>query len=365
MDTGLLGRAAPALAVDIVIPNYNYGAYLGAAIDSALSQTHPSVRTIVVDDGSGDDSRAVLGSYGREVEAVLKENGGQASALNAGFARCAGDIVMLLDSDDLLKPEAASRVAGAFAAAAEAVKVQFRMDVIDAAGRPTGLTKPAAHLPMPAGDMRSAELSFPFDLTWMATSANAFRADALRRILPIPEAEYRVCADWYLVHMAALLGPVISLDYIGSSYRMHGDNNYEPQAARVDLAHVRENVRLGKVTSAKLEELAGELALDPPRPILSLADLANRMISLRLEPEAHPRAEDRRAGLLAAAARAARRRFDVAAPMKALYVIWFAAMAAVPRPLARPLAEAFLFPERRRGVNRLLGALHRSRPLSG
>ena len=79
--------------------------------------------------------------------------------------------------------------------------------------------------------MRLDELAFPFDLAWMATSANAFRADALRRILPIPEDEFRTCADWYLVHLMALLGPVVSLGSVGGSYRIHGANNYEPQAA--------------------------------------------------------------------------------------------------------------------------------------
>ena len=85
------------------------------------------------------------------------------------------------------------------------------MEVVDAAGRPTGAVKPHPHLPMPSGDMRAAELAYPFDIPWAATSANAFRTGLLRRILPIPEAEYPVSgADWYLVHLTALLGPVVS-----------------------------------------------------------------------------------------------------------------------------------------------------------
>ena len=60
------------------------------------------------------------------------------------------------------------------------------METIDAEGRPTGEIKPAPHLPMPSGDLREAELAYPYDLVWMATSANAFRAEALRRILPDP-----------------------------------------------------------------------------------------------------------------------------------------------------------------------------------
>ena len=164
--------------------------------------------------------------------------------------------------------------------------------MIDAEGRPTGVLKPAEHLPMPSGDVRADELASPYDLVWMATSANAFRTAALRRIMPIPEDAFRTCADWYLVHLTALVGPVVSLDAVGGSYRVHGANNYEPQAAELDLHHLRETIRFSPSTSAKLLELAGELGLPHPARILSLADLANRMISLRLEPARHPFAGD-------------------------------------------------------------------------
>jgi hypothetical protein len=364
LDTGGVGddggtREAP-LAVDIVITNYNYGAFIAEAIESALDQTHPGVNVIVVDDGSTDDSAEVIRSYGDRVEAVLKENGRQASAINAGFDRCKGEIAMVLDADDVMKHGTVARVAEAFAANPEVVRVQFRMDIVDRDGVSTGATKPAPHLPMPSGDMRRAELAFPFDLTWMATGGNAFRLRELRRVLPIPEQRYPMCADWYLVHTTALLGPVLSLDDIGVSYRMHGGNNYEPQAANLDLDHIRETIGVAATTADELASLADRLELDRPRQILSLADLAYRMISLRLSPETHPVAGDSRRALLAGAVRAARRRFDVRLPMKAMYLAWFAAMAVSPRPLCRWLAELFLFPERRRPVNSLLGRLQRA-----
>lgn len=356
MSAAADGREA---VVEIVIDNYNYARYLPAAIDSALAQTHPRVRVIVVDDGSTDDSAAVIERYGDRVEAVLKENGGQASAFNAGFERCRGDVVIFLDADDVLAPQAAARAAAAFAADPRLVKVQSRMAFLDAAGRPTGVVKPAPHLPLPRGDMRAAELAYPFDLTWMATSGNAFRAAALREIFPIPPEPYRICADWYLVHLSALLGEVASLDEVNAFHRLHGENNYEPQEARLDLDQVRATIGYARATSAALLELAGRLGLPRPDRILSLADLANRMISLRLEPGAHPLPGDRPAGLLRDAVAAARRRDNATAPMKALFLAWFAAMAVAPRGAARRLAVAFLFPERRRGVNSILGRFQR------
>lgn len=355
-----MSAAGEGLGVDVLINNYNYARFLPAAIESACEQTHERVRVIVVDDGSTDGSREILAGYEDRVSVVAKENGGQASAMNAGMALSEGEVVMFLDADDVLHPQAAAEVAAAFAADPSLAKVQFRTDVIDAEGRSTGATKPAAHLPMPSGDMRAAELAYPYDLVWMSTSANAFRAELLRRILPIPEQPFRTCADWYLVHLSALLGPVLSLPQVGASYRMHGANNYEPQRPQLDLDHLRATIGFAEATSPRLLTLADQLGLPHPRRILSLADLANRMISLRLQPKRHPNPEDSRLSLLRDSIRAARRRANVSAPMKAMFVAWFAAMAIAPRPLARQLAEAFLFPQRRSGANRLLGRLQRS-----
>jgi hypothetical protein len=297
----------------------------------------------------------VLERYREEVTVLLKENGGQASALNAGFEACEGDVVIFLDADDTLEPTAAATAAAVFAADPEVVKVQFRTEVIDAEGEPIGRTKPADHLPLPEGDVRAAELAYPYDLVWMATSANAFRSAALRRIMPIPEGPFRTCADWYLVHLTALLGRVVSLREVLGSYRLHGANSYEPQVAELDLEHIRQTIRYSDATSRSLLQLATELDLPRPRRILSLADLANRMISVRLAPASHPLPGDRAGGLLRAAWEAVRRRDNAGLAMKAMFVAWFAAMAVAPRALARRLAVLFLFPERRPGLNRLLG----------
>src|SRR3954447_15747865 len=146
--------AGAGVAVDIVVNNYNYDRFLAAAVESALAQTHPRTAVIVVDDGSSDDSRQVLAGFEERVSLVLKENGGQSSALNAGLRLCEGDVVLFLDSDDVLHPDAAAAVAAAVAAEPPVAKVQFRMEVIDAEGRPTGEIKPPLHLPLPQGDLR-------------------------------------------------------------------------------------------------------------------------------------------------------------------------------------------------------------------
>jgi glycosyltransferase involved in cell wall biosynthesis len=341
-----MSRPSPAAAVDIVVNNYDYGRYLSVAVDSALAQTHPDTRVIVVDDGSTDGSREILRDYADRIELVLKENGGQASALNAGLERCRGDLVIFLDADDVLHAEAAARATAALEADPGAAKVHMRMQVVDAGGLPTGEEKPPRRWAMPSGDLRAAELAYPFDIAWLPTSAYAFRREMLGPILPIPEATYRIGADWHLVHLSTLLGRVAKVEQVSCSYRVHGANNYEPWAADLDLDRIRSMIAYGRQTSADLLRLADELGLPHPARILSIADLSRRMISLRLDPDRHPIPSDTRLSLLRDSLGAVRRRGNASLTMRLAFPVWFAEMAVAPRPLARRLALWFLFPER-------------------
>jgi glycosyltransferase involved in cell wall biosynthesis len=91
--------------VDIIIPCYNTAGYLRESIESALAQTYSPINILVVDDGSTDNTRAVVRSFKGLVKYFYKENGGQASARNAGVVRTNGDYVCLLDADDIILPE--------------------------------------------------------------------------------------------------------------------------------------------------------------------------------------------------------------------------------------------------------------------
>ncbi|HJX31854.1 MAG TPA: glycosyltransferase family A protein [Thermodesulfobacteriota bacterium] len=85
----------------IIITSYNYDKFLSRIIDSALQQTYPFKEVIVVDDGSTDNSRHIINSYGDRIIPVFKENGGLNSATNAGFFASRGEIIFFLDSDDI------------------------------------------------------------------------------------------------------------------------------------------------------------------------------------------------------------------------------------------------------------------------
>src|SRR5688572_23656707 len=122
--------------VSVLISSYNYAAYLSHSIESALSQTYPHIEIIVVDDGSTDDSPNIISGYGKQINAILKSNQGQASAMNEGFKVCKGSIIIFLDSDDMLYPEAVENIIQYFSTN-EVVKVHWQLDVIDADGNKT------------------------------------------------------------------------------------------------------------------------------------------------------------------------------------------------------------------------------------
>ena len=103
------------ILVSIVIVNFNYAGFLATAIDSALAQTYPVHEVIVVDDCSTDDSVAVIRSYADRVRPVLrKRNGGMSAAVNSGYALTSGAIVMIVDADDFLYPDAVATVVDAW-----------------------------------------------------------------------------------------------------------------------------------------------------------------------------------------------------------------------------------------------------------
>src|ERR1035437_2348413 len=140
------------LRATVIVDNYNYAKFLGDAVNSALAQTYPNVEVIVVDDGSTDNSRDVITGYGDRVISVFKENGGQASAINAGFEISRGDIVLFLDSDDLLFPTAVEKAVMGMQNPG-VIQVQWHMWEIDETGAKLGNLIPSGLLTV--GDLRA------------------------------------------------------------------------------------------------------------------------------------------------------------------------------------------------------------------
>ena len=359
--SGLTDTTATRPRVDVVINNFNYAPFLGDAIDSALAQTYEHVRVIVVDDGSTDASHEVIASYGDRIEPVLKDNGGQASCFNAGLKRSRGDIVIFLDADDLLVPEALDRVVDAFAASPETARVHYRLAVVDERGVPTGEIKPAQHIALPTGNLQEATLRFPFDLARPATSGNAYSARVLKELAPIKDCGDRVGADWYVVCLSPLLGPVGAIDEPLGMYRLHGQNVHERSSTVLDLDQIRATIRYTACTRLYLHELAVRLGLSWDRRNASMSEVADRAISLKLDRAGHPIRGDTLPRLVRFGVRATTRRFDVRWPLKAAFLAWLICLAVAPRPLARLLAEMFVYPSRRMRINAWLRRMSRRR----
>src|SRR5258708_21010392 len=89
--------------ITVLITTYNCGRFIEGTIDRVVAEEFPAerVQILVVDDGSTDDTAERLKRYGSRVEYFRKANGGQASALNVGIAKARGEILALLDADDL------------------------------------------------------------------------------------------------------------------------------------------------------------------------------------------------------------------------------------------------------------------------
>ena len=88
------------MTVSVVIPAYNAGRYLRAAVESLLLEGTPNVEMIVVDDGSTDNSISTITDL--PIRVITKPNGGEASARNVGVSEAKGDFITFLDADDLM-----------------------------------------------------------------------------------------------------------------------------------------------------------------------------------------------------------------------------------------------------------------------
>jgi glycosyltransferase involved in cell wall biosynthesis len=102
--------------VSVVVPAYNYGRYLGEAIDSVLAQTHRHFELLVVDDGSSDNTREIVTAYADpRVRYVWQQNQGLSAARNTGIREARFDFVAFLDADDLWRPDHLAEAMAEFA----------------------------------------------------------------------------------------------------------------------------------------------------------------------------------------------------------------------------------------------------------
>ena len=292
----------------IIINNYNYGRYIKKAIDSALSQTHTNCEVVVVDDGSSDDSVSVIQSYGDQIVSVLKENGGQGSAMNIGFERSSGDVILFLDADDWLESNAVEEVLNAYHGGVS--HIYYGLEMMNPDGDSLGAFKLELDTLDQGADawrtvVERGSVNFP------PTSANAFARSALTQILPMPEADFRIRADVYLLHCAVFYGEVVALDAPLGNYLVHGSNHWFKEGnskskSRKGIGLSRRNPKQfqkGMLQAKQKFDLleAGRLAKDAQWGGLAFERWIRlrwkQLLSLKCLPESHPYPEDTVAAL--------------------------------------------------------------------
>lgn len=326
---------SPGPRVSIVINNYNYARYLGDAIDSALAQTYSMTEVLVVDDGSTDESRQVIERYGGSVRPVLRANGGQASAINAGLQLVTGEIVLVLDSDDTLEPTVVERVVAEFARDTRCVRVQFRLLLRFDDGPPTTRCWPPPKWPLRTGDLSRHVMRYR-TFRSPPSSGNAWSVRALRALPPIPEQTFHIYADRYFSELTALIGTIRALDEPGGTYRVHGTNHQARAGRGADYFTTR--IELTRTLHRIGREVAGQHGLtgypehvDTP---LDAAYLSWRLVAAKL---ADDESRTARWKLGARAAHASVRQPEAPLLTRAVRLAWVLAVAIA--PAGTPLLE--------------------------
>jgi glycosyltransferase involved in cell wall biosynthesis len=231
--------------VTVVIDTYNQERYIGAAIQSVLDQDYPcgQVEIIVVDDGSTDDTAGEVGRYKQRVSYIRQENQGQAAAINAGVERAGGEIVALLDGDDLWYRTKLKQVVRAF-------------EQDPAAGLVFHNTKLCA-----GGGERPAQFLCPF---FIPASAITLRRRFLEKLLPLP-VSFRSYADLYLTYHMPFFARICPLKDCLGECRVggaHHSKNQRDDIAMLELHKRSLGERLDRFMFQCLEVKSGEELLD-------------------------------------------------------------------------------------------------------
>jgi glycosyltransferase involved in cell wall biosynthesis len=186
-----MGRDHSQPSVSIIIPAYNQAHFLAEAIDSALAQTARDFEVIVVDDGSTDETAAIIQAYADQVSAIWQENQGLAGARNTGIRAARGHFVALLDSDDAWLPTYLENMLAVATKRPEAAVYYCGVSYMDTAGQET--PQPGSNLVVPPGEMYQTLLRANF----LVPSTILMRREAVSSV-GLFDPAFRRLQDWEL-----------------------------------------------------------------------------------------------------------------------------------------------------------------------
>jgi glycosyltransferase involved in cell wall biosynthesis len=203
---------SPMLSISIVTPAFNASSFLRETIDSVLAENYPSLDYVVVDDGSTDDTPAILAAYGARIRVLHRPNSGEQSAVNAGVAVATGDLVAVINADDPIRPGLLVAAAQAFAVRPELVAVYPDWIMIDSKGRERRRVRTFEYV---YRDMLERQCCLPGPGTF-------FRKSALAGAAPRDPA-LRYSGDFFCWLRLGLRGPMQRLPGFYATWRQHDD----------------------------------------------------------------------------------------------------------------------------------------------
>lgn len=234
--------------LSVVVPSYNHGQFIEAAIRSVLLQGYPDLELIVVDGGSTDGTMDVVRRYENHLDHLIwEEDGGAAHALNKGFRLATGQIFGFLNADDFYLPGGLVTVARKFLACPAA-------DVVSGNGylaRPSGALGP----PLFSDAWHPGRAAHGACI--LVQPATLFRREAFERAGGFNERN-RTCWDYELwADLAGAGASFHSLDYMVAAYRLH------PASVSANLHSMR--TRLWSDEEAVRQKLRGRRRLPTDR----------------------------------------------------------------------------------------------------
>jgi glycosyltransferase involved in cell wall biosynthesis len=213
----------------IVITCHNYERYVGKAIQSAQSQTYDRVEIIVVDASSTDKSRDIIKSF-TSITLVDAPKGSHALACNAGFQASSGDIIIFLDADDLIAPDACKKIASTWTS--DTVKTQYNLQIIDKHG--TSFDRTVCKFPKYySPHFIKASFEGRGTYVWPPTSGNAYASSYCEKVFPLNAA---LPPDGQMNTMAPSFGEIQVINESIGLYRLH-DTNLDYQSHKSFSLH--------------------------------------------------------------------------------------------------------------------------------
>ena len=202
------------------MPCFNYGRYVGAAIESALAQDWPRLEVIAVDDGSTDDTLSVLYGFGSAIRVIERENGGVNAATDTGVTAACGELITFLDADDLWPRGRVRALAETLTEHPEAGAVYGDMRVFDEDGNVVHASFNAhkGFAQAPSGRFLGRILAF----NCVSAGAMMVRTSLRDRFHPIPA--HGGWHDWWIASQILREAEILAVPDIVNHYRQHGSN---------------------------------------------------------------------------------------------------------------------------------------------